>query len=342
MSDTRIYYLIELDSLDLLSEAERQELNAWMEADPANRGSYEEMIQILKVGSLSLAAVDVQTDAEWAKLSAALEAPANAFVEDMPFRPVMPAATLRPPFWSRGRVWSAAAAIAVLAVVGSYFAFFQSGPKPIDALHFATALGESKEIKLADGSLVHLNGGSTLDAAAGYGASDRRLKLHGEAYFEVAKDKDRPFVVAAGATEAEALGTKFNVRMTNGDALVQLSVTEGRVRFSNAQFPELILTAGQVATFDPQRGFARDAVMAAHETAGWVEQKLVFKGTLFPIAAQQIERAYGVTLLFPDRLKELPLNATFDHKSLSEVLDVIAISQNLKATQDGKVVTLSE
>jgi transmembrane sensor len=330
MSDTRLYRLAELAALGLLNEAEQQELHAWLTAAPENQAAYEEICGVLEFSSMALAAVDPQTDAEWAKLSAAIAAPAQ------PETPV-----IRPAFWSRGRGWAAAAAIALLAVVGSYFAFFSGAPAPLDAQHYATALGEVKEIQLADGSHVRLNGGSTLDAAAGYGMADRKLTLHGEAYFEVAKDKERPFVVRAGGTQAEALGTQFNVRMASADASVQLSVTEGRVRFSNAAAGELILTAGQVANYDPQKGFVRETVVA-RDAAGWVDQRLIFKDTPFPNAAEQIERTFGVTLHFPDRLNAARLTANFDRKPLRDVLEVLAAVYAVKTNQDGKVVTLSE
>jgi transmembrane sensor len=340
MSDTRLYYLVELATLGLLSEAEEHELNSWLEADPANELAYVEIGRILEIGSLAMASVDVQTDAEWDRLNTEISRPVITPAAQAAPTHISPMAA-RPSLWSSRRVWSAAAAIALLAVVGSYYAFFKPDAKPLDALHFATALGETQKIQLADGSQVTLNGGSTLDAAAGYGAADRRLKLHGEAYFEVAKDKSRPFVVSAGATEAEALGTKFNVRMAAADGSVQLSVTEGRVRFSAAKFQELILTEGQVANFDPQKGFVRE-VIVAQDAAAWVDKRLIFKDIAFHKAAEQIERTFGVTMHFPESLNDAPLTANFDRKPLSDVLAVLTTTFGVKISQDGKVVTLSE
>jgi transmembrane sensor len=330
MKDTRLYYFAESASFGLLDASEKQSLDAWLDAAPENRVHYAQICAIVEFGSQYMADVDAQTDAEWAKLDTAI-AP-HTIVAPM---------IIRPPFWSGSRIWAAAAAIALLAVVGGYFAFFKGNDKPLDAQHYATALGETKEIQLADGSHVRLNGGSTLDAAAGYGQTDRKLTLHGEAYFEVAKDKARPFIVGAGATYAEALGTKFNVRMSSADQGVQLSVTEGRVRFSADKFKELILTEGQVAHFDPSKGFVRET-MVAHDAAGWVDQRLIFKDTPFQEVAEQIERTYGVTLDFPEHLNAGLVNANFDRKPLSDVLDVLESMYGVEASQSGKVVTLSE
>ncbi len=332
MNETRLYYLAESASFGLLSETEQQELNAWLEAAPENQALYTEICAFLDVAGQFTAQVDPQTDAEWAKLSAAIATPAAA--------PVREAQIIRPPFWSGSRVFAAAASIVLLAVVG-YFAIFKGDAKPLDAQHYATALGETKEIQLADGSHVRLNGGSTLDAAAGYGATDRQLKLHGEAYFEVAKDKTRPFIVSAGATHAEALGTKFNVRMSSADQGVQLSVTEGKVRFSAENFKELILTEGQVAHFDLKTGFLRETI-AAKDAAGWVDKRLIFRDAAFPVAAEQLERTFGVTIHFPEHLNTGRLTANFEGKPLSEVLEVLTTVYSVKASQEGKVVTLSE
>ena len=332
MNETRLYYLAESASFGLLSETEQQELNAWLQAAPENQALYTQICAVLDVAGQFTAQVDPQTDAEWAKLSAAIATPAAPQASEP--------RTIRPPFWSGSRIFAAAASIVLLAVVG-YFAFLKGDAEPLDAQHYATALGEIKEIKLADGSHVRLNGGSTLDAAAGYGATDRKLKLHGEAYFEVAKDKTRPFIVRAGAAQAEALGTKFNVRMSSADQGVQLSVTEGKVRFSADKFTELILTEGQVAHFDLKTGFVRETIVAK-DAAGWVENRLIFKDAAFPVAAEQLERNYGVTIHFPEHLNTGRLTANFEGKPLTEVLEVLSTIYSVQASQAGKVVTLSE
>lgn len=333
MDEMRLYYLAEGAAGSTLSAAEREELDAWLAASETNRIEFAEITEILNFGGIATSVVAADTDTQWAEVQAAIAMPR-----------IRETAVVRPPFWSGSRVWAAAAAVVLLVTVGGYFAFFGEGKAVGEAIHFATKDGERKEIKLSDGSLVTLQGGTTLDANGAFGQKDRQLQLNGEAYFAVAKDKSRPFIVRAGVTNAEALGTEFNVRMyqNNAQAIVQLSVTEGTVKFSADNGSELVLKEGEVANFDPAEGVIQREKTIAKVEAAWKSNQLIFSNTPFLDAALRIESHYGVTLQFPDTLNGARLTATFDRKPLSDVLDVLSEIYSLKASQSGKVVTLSE
>ncbi len=333
MDEMRLYYLAERAADGALSVAEQKELDLWLNESEENRIEFAEIKEIFGFGSLALEAVSPETDAQWAALQAAISTPT-----------VLNSNVIRPPFWSGSRVWAAAAAVALLMTVGGYFAFFRSSEAAGKALHFATAAGERKEIKLSDGSKVTLQGGTTLDAAGVFGQKDRQLQLDGEAYFDVAKDKTKPFIVRAGVTQAEALGTEFNVRMSRKieKGSVQLSVTEGTVRFSADNGSELVLVEGEVAYFDPVIGVIQREKSPAKVEAAWKSNELIFSNTPFLEAAERLENHYGITLQFPADLNRARLTATFDSKPLSVVLGVLEDIYSLKASQSGKVVTLSE
>ena len=84
------------------------------------------------------------------------------------------------------------------------------------------------QARLSDGSTVWLHGGSTLTCDARFAAGERRVKLRGEGFFEVAKDSERPFTVEVEGLEISVHGTKFNVR-TAADRYVSVSLVEGSV-----------------------------------------------------------------------------------------------------------------
>lgn len=103
---------------------------------------------------------------------------------------------------------------------------------------FTTTVGGLASVSIADGSKITLNTDSRVHVKLT--KSERRIELdRGEAFFEVAKDRDRPFVVDAGGRRIEAVGTKFSVRRNSGS--VEVIVTEGRVRVD-----ETVLTAGMI------------------------------------------------------------------------------------------------
>lgn len=136
----------------------------------------------------------------------------------------------------------------------------------------ATARGEIRRLPLADGSVATIDTGSELRVVM---ASDtRRIALSkGQAWFQVAKDSKRPFVVDAGIAQVRAVGTAFAVRRTDGG--VQVAVTEGTVAVwaTESSGAMTILHAGQFATFRP--GAAAPETGTAPER---IERALAWRG----------------------------------------------------------------
>ncbi len=103
-------------------------------------------------------------------------------------------------------------------------------------------------IILKDASEVALNANSNLVYEKDFDGKTRSLKLNGEAYFKVAKNPDKPFIVKVGGAEVKVLGTEFNLDENKALGTVTLSVTEGRVLFSSAE-SKVEVTAGERALF---------------------------------------------------------------------------------------------
>jgi ferric-dicitrate binding protein FerR (iron transport regulator) len=87
--------------------------------------------------------------------------------------------------------------------------------------------GQRVNLTLADGTVVWLNARSRLTYPAAFVGKERRVSIEGEAYFEVAKDRDRPFIVSSGGIEMKVLGTAFNVSGYSGENVVRVSLLEG-------------------------------------------------------------------------------------------------------------------
>ena len=121
---------------------------------------------------------------------------------------------------NRGWFWGA---VASMAAAASFGGFFLSGPRP---LTIDTAVGEVRQVPLADGSLIAVNTDS--DVSVELTDEHRLVGLkEGEAWFRVAKDRARPFLVEAGPLRVQAIGTAFSVRRQHGE--VEILVTEGVV-----------------------------------------------------------------------------------------------------------------
>jgi transmembrane sensor len=129
--------------------------------------------------------------------------------------------------FSTGLRYAAAAGVTAAVLAGGWMAFNSLNKSQHGDFAYSTAPGERKAFTLPDGSRVTLDADSALNVELGRGRRLLRL-ARGEAFFRVAKDAERPFVVSAGATRVRALGTEFNVRM--GDHRTVIAVVEGAVQ----------------------------------------------------------------------------------------------------------------
>lgn len=177
------------------------------------------------------------------------------------------------PGWSHYRVASLAAAVMLVLILGVLgYLWMPGGPS------FRTAIGAVTAVPMADGSKVTLNTDSQIRIAVT--GHERRVNLgRGEAFFEVAKDPNRPFVVVAGHCRVVAVGTQFSVWRAADE--VRVVVTEGRVKVERDDAP-----AGDVPTTEVAAGsiaHAGDAgVLIEHERPGEVEETLGWRrGYLF-------------------------------------------------------------
>lgn len=201
---------------------------------------------------------------------------------------------------------------------------------------FATGWGETRQITLADGSHITLNSHSRLDLAFGDGRRGVRL-VEGEAYFEVAKDPARPFVVSAEDGEATVLGTRFNVCDSGGQVMV--TVAEGRVRV-DANSGTALLTANRQASYD-KSGVSPVAAINADEALAWRQGRLVFK--LKPLAAvvDDINRnSRGRIVLVGAGLGERVVSGVFDARRQEQSLATIQATLRLRATRLPGGITL--
>jgi len=195
-----------------------------------------------------------------------------------------PAVQKRKEFRHPYRALAASVLIAVTLGVGWYL--LPSGPS------FRTAVGGLAAVPMSDGSRITLNTDSEVRVAVT--ETERRVDLEqGEAFFEVAKDPNRPFVVKAGNQRVVAVGTKFSVRRGGDSDDVLVVVTEGRVRVESARTtaPPIEITAGNVARSGDAGVLVQQKPLAEVEVLlSWRSGYLVFKDTTLADAVAEFNR----------------------------------------------------
>lgn len=188
---------------------------------------------------------------------------------------------------SSGRwVQAVAAGILLITALGVSYHFWPNG------LHYRTAVGGLASVPMPDGSTVTLNTDSEIRVAVT--ETERRVELEqGEAFFEVAKDPTRPFVVRAGNKRVIAVGTKFSVRRDAGD--IEVVVTEGKVRVEtaggNSSGLAEQLVAGTIAQASDAGVLLQTRPLAeARESLSWRQGVLVFHQMTLADASAEFNR----------------------------------------------------
>lgn len=151
---------------------------------------------------------------------------------------------------------------------------------------YSTAVGGQRLEVLADGSRLHLN--TDTKVRVEFGDAERRVVLeHGQAFFEVAHDAARPFVVVADGTRVRALGTKFDVR--HDSAAVRVTLVQGRVQVSARDGRDVVLAPGEAVVAD-RGGVSRPAATNATSVASWTTGQITLSGVPLRDAVAEVNR----------------------------------------------------
>ncbi|UXX79809.1 FecR domain-containing protein [Reichenbachiella carrageenanivorans] len=201
--------------------------------------------------------------------------------------------------------------------------------------------GQKSKIHLSDGSIVHLNAESEIKYVKGFTNEKREILLNGEAYFEVAKDVDRPFTVISRSVSTTALGTSFNVNSFTKD--VHVALVEGSVEVkSMVSDDKLILKPDESVVYKPATGAFEHSTKSVEELAMWRQSILSFDETPLDEVIITLNRWYAVDITCSDteKQKRLSLSGKFKNQSLDHVLNNIGHSLDFDYVIEGQAVTL--
>ncbi len=190
-------------------------------------------------------------------------------------------------------------------------------------------LGSRINFSLPDGTIGWLNSGSTLHYSVPF-TTDRKIKLNGEAWFDVADNEENPFEIAAGNSTITVFGTKFNLNAYPDEKYMEVALEEGKVSFS---LPNL---SSDVEMKDNERlVFSNDEINIYRENVSkygaWREGKLMFRGDSMVEVARRIERWYNVEIVLVDKiLEDYIIRGTFQDDSIDEVLKYLSMTSPIK------------
>ncbi|MCW9708118.1 FecR family protein [Fodinibius salsisoli] len=204
--------------------------------------------------------------------------------------------------------------------------------------------GQRSQFKLNDGTKIWLNGGSTIKVSAEFNSDIRKVYLEGEAFFDVASDPKRPFIIEAGQSITQVLGTKFGLQ-AYPDEDIRLVVQEGKVAFGGVKEENTIeVASNKMALMSGKDEIDVKNVENLGLYIGWVEGRLIFKNTPFKEVLKRLNRWYGIKYnLVDSSLTERTITGEFRDEAVSEVLDLITLTMGIDyEKKDGHITFMDK
>ncbi|AOM79577.1 FecR family protein [Pedobacter steynii] len=242
-------------------------------------------------------------------------------------------------------IWQFAACL--MLVIGAAFFYYSNTDSKNEIQNqiqaykeVKTAKGEKLMVTLPDGTVVWLNAESVLRFPENFKNDLRELEFSGEAYFNIAKDASKPFIVHTKKTKVQVLGTKFNLRALTTETTTSVVVEEGKVKFSgDSDKQQVILTANKRGVFDLSAGapFLKTEEVYAVKYIAWKNNELLLDNLTIGEAAQILERWYNVKIKINRKGLHLErYTGNFNNPSLKEVLESMAFAMKFRYQQDGQ------
>jgi ferric-dicitrate binding protein FerR (iron transport regulator) len=203
--------------------------------------------------------------------------------------------------------------------------------------------GSRSKVLLSDGTTVWLNGGSKLYYDYEFSGTQREVRLDGEAFFDVVKQKDRPFIVHAGKIDIIVHGTVFNVKYYQGDKNIEATLLHGQIEVTdntNKAKPSVFLVPNQKLII-PQKEPSKTEKSAPDKTyelvnldaklqeterieTAWIYNRVEFRGETFEELAGKLERWYNVKIEFEDdNVKALTFNGSFEKETAEQAFNAL-------------------
>lgn len=237
----------------------------------------------------------------------------------------------------------------------------------------STKNGSKTNLVLPDGTKVWLNAGSQLDYDKNYGNKIREVSLVGEAYFDVVKNPDRPFLIHTRKMDIKVLGTAFNVKCYPGEKTTETSLVRGSIEVTLKDRQEKIMLKPNEKLVINNEEYAKvkalkvtrqegtrtervaenPIISVTHLTfypsdstvveTGWVQNHLIFSGESFEDVALKMERWYNVKFDIKDEaLKTEPLTGNFEKETLKEALEALQIAYPFSFTVKNDLITIGK
>ena len=322
---------------ELTNEEERL-LYQWLEEDPKNKDLFDSLSRIwgTTLGYPEIVNMEDERQKVWKRLNEERE---NLITSDK-----------AKGHWL-GRTIKYAAVIIVFFSFGHHLLtkYLQSKKTESTVLthnvNHVNPPGQKSRILLRDGSIVWLNAESKLTYSTDFNKNTREIQLEGEAFFEVAKNPDKPFRVSTNGLIITAVGTSFNVQAYNDSKTEKVALNSGKVKietiYKDDKNDHTFLNPGQMVLYNTDKMEMKKMTFRGDDPFCWKDGRIVFYHATFEEVRKTLSRWYNVDIKVTGQLKrEWDYSTSFEHETLENILKSLKFSENIDYSLNGSKVEI--
>jgi ferric-dicitrate binding protein FerR (iron transport regulator) len=316
------------------SEAEKQQMEQWLAFSAQNKIEFERMQQIYSKAGIPEEQNEFDTEKALLSVQHRIQL-AEKFTQKRINR--------KRSFTYYTRI-AAAVTIFMLAGFASIF-IFRSSPK-VESIALNTEHGQKQMVELPDGTKVYLNSESNLTYTSEFGNENREVTFNGEAFFEVAHNADKPFIVKTKHIGVEVLGTTFNFRAFEDNGDYRLDLKTGKVLFysmqaeSDEKLEQIILNPGERGTYSASTNSILKQKSINANYMSWHSGILEFSNCPLDEVVCTIETAYNVDIELDPKLASNKLTARFQNQKLDSIFETLQTIFNCKIEKEGETIRI--
>ncbi|MGD2034339.1 MAG: FecR family protein [Bacteroidales bacterium] len=217
-------------------------------------------------------------------------------------------------------------------------------PSEVAVNTLETPTGGEYRLILSDGTKVFLNAETKLIFPEIFSKGTRAVKLEGEAYFEVAKSENKPFVIETPDYQIKVYGTSFNVSAYSSDKISRTTLVEGNVVINDNTGYEVRLSPGEQVCFDKEDNSLKTRKVDTHIYTSWKEGKFMFDNETLGEIMIKLERWYDVeTYYLNEEIRNRHFSGTLDrYNEISDILNKIALTTRIEFNIKGNTIYVNK
>ena len=314
--DSEMWSLVTLYLSDNATPAEREKVELWVNESNENKNIFEKAKKIWESSKIA-AYAGIDVNAAWKNVDNKAKITSKSKTRNLYSLPVKYALRI--------------AAIVCIGLFSWYLISTFSAQKTVLAGNVLA------QIELSDGSHVNLNKQASLKFNKMFSGKTREVYLKGEAFFHVARNVEKPFIIHTANADIKVLGTSFNVNTSeNGD--LEVVVNSGTVSVTSKETKsQVILHKDDKAIYSARSGSLVKTINGNPNYLAWKTFKLIFKETSLNEVITNVEKVYGIKVNISDTsLLNCRLTATYDNLKADELLQMVGktFGFNIKATNN--------